>query len=72
MPAAGACSGGAVQDAGTPSLAVGVNLSCQDHFQMLTAVGPLQMHGGLVNNYSPQNPVLNKALGLWHVHDIKE
>lgn len=47
---------------------------CQYLFQMLTAVSPLQMHGGLVNNNSPKNPVLSsiwKALGLWHVQDLK-
>lgn len=46
----------------------------QYQFQMLTAVSPLQMHGGLVNNNSPKNPMLSsiwKALGLWHGQDIK-
>lgn len=51
----------------------------QYHFQMLTAVSPVQRHGWLVNKNSPKNPMLNniltttwKALGLWHVHHIKK
>lgn len=39
----------------------------QYQFQMFTAVNPLRMHGWLVNNNSPQNPMLNnnwKGSGL--------